>query len=410
MKKLATILTVLFALDALACRFNVRDVGFVDLGSEKYRLFVFVPDATPAAEIESLKSIAYATYLESNVKADVLTASAAAKGEAAPFLPANLKQAKAVLVSVDGKRSLPVLLSVGGKSLSVSAWDGLESVFDSPRRNSVVSKVYEHYGVILIVEGKNADENLRISKMANTVVVSITSKMDRLEKEIREPPVVEVISAKEFAGERAFMWSLGITEIAETPQVAVLYGRGRIIGPVLRDARLDERSLAAIVNTIGLNCECGLDRKWMQGTMIPQKWDEDVRKQFADQLGFDPESPAIRIEMSQILSKGGKGAGVNRQPTIGGTLDDLLMGYREGSLNSAETESTPEAPKPAASGKSKTAVLRPAVPAKSKIAVPKPATTQPRSGFSFFGWMMMAGVPILVAGGIILLLGRKRDS
>ena len=261
----------------------------------------------------------------------------------------------------------------------------------------MVSKVYEHYGVILIVEGKNADENLRIREMANTVVASISSKMDKLEKEIREPPVVEVISAKEFAGERAFMWSLGITEIAETPQVAVLYGRGRIIGPVLRDARLDERSLAAIVNTIGLNCECGLDRKWMQGTMVPQKWDEDVRKQFADQLGFDPESPAIRIEMSQILSKGGKGAGINRQPPIGDTLDDLLMGYREGSLNSTKAESEPEAAKPAA-------------PAKTEIALPNPLTTQPQASFSFFGWMMMAGVPILVAGGIILLLGRKRDS
>jgi len=397
MKKLATILTVLFALDALACRFNVRDVGFVDLGSEKYRLFVFVPDATPAAEIESLKSIAYATYLESNVKAEVLTASAAAKGEAAQFLPANLKQAKAVLVSVDGKRSLPVLLSVDGKSLSVSAWDGLESVFDSPRRNSVVSKVYEHYGVVLIFEGKNADENLRIRKIANTVVASITSKMDKLEKEIREPPVVEVISAKDFAGERAFTWSLGITEIAETPQVAVLYGRGRIIGPVLRDARLDERSLAAIVNTIGLNCECGLDRKWMQGTMIPQKWDEDVQKRFADHLGFDPESPAIRIEMSQILSKGGKGEGANRQTQIGGTLDDLLMGYREGALNLAKVEPTPAPPE----------VPDPAAP---EAETPKPPTAQPRAVFSFFGWMMMAGVPILVAGGVILLLGRKRDS
>ena len=397
MKKLAIILTILFALDALACRFNVRDVGFVDLGSEKYRLFVFVPDATPASEIESLKSIAYATYLESNVKADVLTVSAAAKGEAAPFLPANLKQAQAVLISVDGKRSLPVLLSVDGKSLSVSAWDGLESVFDSPRRNSVVSKVYEHYGVILIVEGKNADENARIRKMADTVVASITSKMDKLEKEIRQPPVVEVISAREFTNEKVFMWSLGITKIADTPQVAVLYGRGRIIGPVLRDAQLEERALTAIVNTIGLNCECGLDRKWMQGTMIPQKWDEDVQKQFADQLGFDPESPAIRIEMSQILSKGGKGAGINRQPPIGDTLDDLLMGYREGSLNSTKAESAPEAAKPAA-------------PVKTEIALPKPPTTQPQASFSFFGWMMMAGVPILVAGGIILLLGRKRDS
>ena len=177
----------------------------------------------------------------------------------------------------------------------------------------------------------------------------------------------------------------------------MLYGRGRIIGPVLRDAQLEERALTAIVNTIGLNCECGLDRKWMQGTMIPQKWDEDVQKQFADQLGFDPESPAIRIEMSQILSKGGKGAGINRQPPIGDTLDDLLMGYREGSFNSTKAEPEPEAAKPTD-------------PAKTEIALPKPSTVKPRASFSFFGWMMMAGVPILVAGGIILLLGRKRDS
>ena len=402
MKKLATILTVFFALDALACRFNVRDVGFVDLGSEKYQLFIFVPDAMPAAELESLKSIAYATYLESNVIAKVLTASAAAKGEAAPFLPSNLKQAQAVLISADGKRSLPVSLAVEGKPLSVSAWDGLESVFDSTRRNAVVSKVYEHYGVILIVEGKNADENFRIRKMADTVVAFITSKMDKLEKEIREPPVVEVISAKEFANEKTFMWSLGITEIAETPQVAVLYGRGRIIGPVLRDARLDERALTAIVNTIGLNCECGLDRKWMQGTMIPQKWDEDVQKRFANQLGFDPESPAIRIEMSQILAKGGKGQGANRQTQIGGTLDDLLMGYREGALNLAKAEPTlPQQKTP-----------KPIEPTQPKAAEPKPPSAEvvPRTGFSFFGWMMMAGVPILVAGGVILLLGRKRDS
>ena len=396
MKKLATILTVLMALDALACRFNVRDVGFVDLGSEKYRLFIFIPDATSASEVDSLKSIAYATYLDSNVKAEVFTATVAAKGEASKFLPDNLSNAQAVLVSADGKRALPVSLTVEGKPLSVTAWDGLESVFDSKRRNAVVSKVYEHYGVILIVEGKNADENARIRKMADTVVATITSQMDKLEKEIREPPVVEVVSAKEFAAEKAFMWSLGIDAIAETPQVAVLYGRGRIIGPVLRDARLDERALTAIVNTIGLNCECGLDRKWMQGTMVPQKWDEDVQKQFASQLGFDPESPAIRIEMSQILSKGGKGQGANRQAQIGGTLDDLLMGYREGALNLAKAEPTPT----------------PIEPTQPKAANPKSPSAEvvPRTGFSFFGWVMMAGVPILVAGGVILLLGRKRDS
>ena len=47
MKKLSIILSVLLVIDVLACRFNVRDVGFVDLGSEKYRLFISSPMARP---------------------------------------------------------------------------------------------------------------------------------------------------------------------------------------------------------------------------------------------------------------------------------------------------------------------------------------------------------------------------
>ena len=395
MKKTAIILSGLLVMEALACRFNVRDVGFVDLGSAVYKLFLFVPNDTTSADIDSLKSIAFATYLDSNVKAEVLTYGSADKAGIAGFLPQIKDRAQAVLVSPDEKRTVSVEVTAKNQPLSVSAWDGLESVFDSPRRNVVLSKVYEHYGVVLIVEGKNASENIRIRKMADSVVKSITGKMDKLEKEIREPPVLELITAKDFAGERAFLWSLGITEIAETPQVAVLYGRGRIIGPVLHDERLDERALTAIVNTIGLNCECGLDRKWMQGPMIPLKWDDDVQKRMAQQLGFDPESPAIRLEMSQILSKGGKGQGANRQTPIGGTLDDLLMGYREGTFTAVATIPKDES-------------LKPTKP--PKVIKPRPSPPKPQVGFSVFGWVLMGGLPILIVGGVILLLGHKRDS
>lgn len=397
MKKLALIFACLISIDALACRFNVRDVGFVDLGSEPYRLFIFVPEGTPTSEMELLESTAYATYLDSNVKASVLSPKDAFKGKAAQFVPRELTQAQAVLVSPDGKQSLPVKLSAEGKPLAVSAWDGLESVFDSERRNSVISKVYEHYCVILIMEGKNIEENQRIRDLANRVVKSISGQMYKLEKEIREPPVVEIISIKDFNSEKAFLWSMGITEISETPQVAILYGRGRMIGPVLRDERLDERSLKAIVNTIGLNCECGLDRKWMQGTMVPQKWDEDLQKRFANQLGFDPESPAIRLEMSQILAKGGKGQGTNRQTPIGGSLDDLLMGYREGSLKE------PEAQEPQTSVEQKN--TDPEKPINTEV---KP--TKPPQSRSMIGWIMIVGVPILLAGCAILIFARNKNS
>ena len=397
MKKLALIFACLISIDAMACRFNVRDVGFVDLGSEPYRLFIFVPEGTPTSEMELLESTAYATYLDSNVKASVLSPKDAFKGKAAQFVPRELTQAQAVLVSPDGKQSLPVKLSAEGKPLAVSAWDGLESVFDSERRNSVISKVYEHYCVILIMEGKNIEENQRIRDLANRVVKSISGQMDKLEKEIREPPVVEIISIKDFNSEKAFLWSMGITEISETPQVAILYGRGRMIGPVLRDERLDERSLKAIVNTIGLNCECGLDRKWMQGTMVPQKWDEDLQKRFANQLGFDPESPAIRLEMSQILAKGGKGQGTNRQKPIGGSLDDLLMGYREGSLKE------PEAQEPQTSVEQKN--TDPEKPITTEV---KP--TKPPQSRSMIGWIMIVGAPILLTGCAILIFARNKNS
>jgi len=397
MKQLTLILACLISMDTLACRFNVRDVGFVDLGSEPYRLFIFIPDGSPKSEIELLKSTAYASYLDSNVKATILTQKDALKSKAAKFIPRELTQVQAVLISPDGKQSLPVKLTEEGKPLAVSVWDGLESVFDSTRRNLVISKVYEHYCVILITEGKNAEENQRIRNLANRVVKSISSQMDKLEKEIREPPVVEIISIKDFNSEKAFLWSMGITEIAETPQVAILYGRGRMIGPVLRDERLDERSLKAIVNTIGLNCECGLDRKWMQGPMVPQKWDDDLQKRFANHLGFDPESPVIRLEMSQILAKGGKGQGVNKQASIGGSLDDLLMGYREGSLKEPEAQET----------------QTPAKQTKSEITKPtatKPDQTDSPPTRSMIGWIMLVGASVLLAGCAILFFSRNKAS
>lgn len=399
MRKLATILSLVLAIDALACRFNVRDVGFVDLDSEPYRLYIIVPENTPRADLEIIQSTAYATYLESNIKFEIQTPAKAVESEVKAYLPKEVTEPMGVFVSGDGKRSVSVKLTAKGQPLAVSIWDGLESVFDSPRRNVVLAKVYEHYGVILVVEGKNAAENDRIKKQAARVVATITARMDRLEKVIKEAPVVEVIVEKDFAAEKTFLWSLGVDAIGETPQVVVLYGRGRQMGPVLRDERLDEHSLTAIVNTIGLNCECGLDRKWMQGTMIPQSWDEGVRKQFADHLGFDPESPAIRVEMSQILAKGGKGQGANRNAQIGGTLDELLMGYREGALKIAEATPTNAAPKKTVSA-----------PVPEKKAAPSRPARESKTGYSIVGWMMMAGVPILIGGAIILLLGRKSDS
>ena len=193
--------------------------------------------------------------------------------------------------------------------------------------------------------------------------------------------MVSVISPGEFDGEQAFLWSLGIEEVTDAPRVVILYGRGRMIGPVLDGDRLNRESISAILDTIGLNCECGLDRKWMQGAMVPLKWDRDRKQQMATQLGFNPESPEIRIEMSQILAKGGPGQGVHRSKIIGDTLDELLTGHASGSL----------APKP------------------SPLGQAEELTVETTSGISVSIWAGLVAVAILVAGGLIFLTARSRN-
>ena len=390
LKRLFILLVILQQFEALGCRFNVRDVGFVDLGSEPYRLYLFVGDAMPTTERESLQSIAVATFYDTNVKPKLVALGQARQTAVKGFVPSGFtgQTPMAVLVSPDQKRTLSVSLVEEGRPVLQTAWDALELLVDSPRRNTVLKKVFDRYGVVLIIEGSDATENRRVRSMADAAVSRITAAMPGLEKEIQRPPVVEVISAADYGAERAFLWSLGVQGGSSSPQVVILYGRGRMIGPVLRGERLSQSSVSAILTTIGLNCECGLDRKWMQGVMVPLKWDRNRKQEIAKQLGFNPESPEIRIEMSQIIAKGGPGQGTNRSKIVGDTLDELLTGYRTGNLR----------------------VNNPSEPSAKQLDQEFERDKSLAPGFSMSGWITLAGITILIVGGLIVLGAHRRES
>ncbi|MCK5457743.1 MAG: hypothetical protein KAI45_11500, partial [Melioribacteraceae bacterium] len=90
--------------------------------------------------------------------------------------------------------------------------------------------------------------------------------------------------------------------MSDQPQVAILYGRGRRIGPVLRGKEIGKDNIFSLLAIIGADCECGLDRSVMLGKMIPLRWEKEIQIELAEQLGFDVENPMIKSEMSQILS------------------------------------------------------------------------------------------------------------
>ncbi|MGK0184854.1 MAG: hypothetical protein ACI9R3_000628 [Verrucomicrobiales bacterium] len=331
---------LLGAASAWACRFNVRDVGFVDLGSNPYTFYCVVSQDTPQATITSIKQIATAAFLNVNIEPKIVELAESTdaalvehyKKAGEPKMPVG------ILVSEDGERQLVVPLFKPDESPDESLWSAMESTFESPVRDQVTEKAIAHYGVILLIEGTDDAENQRAKGYANAVTKRIEGAMDKLEKPIDKPPVVVALSKSEAITDRVFLWSLGIDANAEGASIVVLYGRGRTIGSVLQGKDISEQKIFQVVATIGLNCECGLDRSWMQGKMIPMKWGSSLQTQIAEVLGFDAEDPKIKMEISQILSKAGSGEG-RRRAGEGQDLDTFLANYEETTVEDPSTES-----------------------------------------------------------------------
>ena len=112
-------------------------------------------------------------------------------------------------------------------------------------------------------------------------------------------------SPAEAQREKVLLWSLGVDlEQKSVTQIALLFGRGRKLGPVLQIPGSRQQDLWRSLEVVGNDCECGLDRSWMQGPMIPHDWSTSDEAEALAALGFDPGNPLVKAEISRILARG----------------------------------------------------------------------------------------------------------
>src|SRR5512139_2482851 len=67
---------LLSAVTTLACRYNVRDVGFVDLETEAYHLYAFTRAETPAEIVSLLQQRPAAALRDCNIQVEVVNRDA----------------------------------------------------------------------------------------------------------------------------------------------------------------------------------------------------------------------------------------------------------------------------------------------------------------------------------------------
>jgi len=263
--------------------------------------------------------------LDANVQTEIVHIGRRTKHPALDYIRTEKNISIPAFILTDPNGNFLIMpYSIRQENLNESLWQLIEEVISSPLRKQLLDLVTNTYGCVLLIEGKNKEKNELAGQIISAAINDIMQVMKLMPKPVKEPPQLIVLSEQAFTKERVLLWSLDTPEkVMEEPRLAILYGRGRRIGPVLKGTEITKDNIFGLLAIIGADCECGLDRSVMLGKMIPFRWEKKVRDVLAASLGFDVENPLVKSEMRQILSI---------SPGISGNKNakSPLSAYREG--------------------------------------------------------------------------------
>ena len=417
--RLASLLIVAFVGVVFACKYSVRDVGFVDLSEDQYGLYLFLSAQAPEGMSRDARTIATATFLESNLSLQV--AHLGLDPEHASLWMAEAiginSYPAALLRSPDG-RSLKIPLP-GASTKAVTEddlWNLMEATVTSPKREWLLGKLLDAFSVVVLLESTDTEQNDAAHEAIEGAIDSIKELMPRMPKPVDTPPTVLTIPSGERSQESIMLWSLGFDlDLTDEPQVAILIGRGRRLGPPLQGGLITRTKLQQMMALIGQDCECDLDRSWMQGPMVPLRWDSDQQQLAYKKLAFDPENPLVKAEISRILARGPNARGeASGQSAV--SMDTLFLGYSEELVDGVEEEtptksipvvSEEEGESTVVSKETEAEVVEPASSlAETESSDSNETTPEKNSGIPLT-WITLLGLGVvaLVGGAIVIVRG-----
>ncbi len=228
-----------------------------------------------------------------------------------------------------------------------------QSADGGAHRRALAQALLESTAVVVMLPGDNA-HRLTLAIDGARQDIELMSDAGRLARPLDDPVTLFPLDVQaDPCAAFALGWSPG-----RPAGAAVLYGRGRLAGPVLYGGQLDRESILDQLELVAESCECDRPRDWLQARHLPLPWDEDLRRRATSRLGFDPHSPRIKAEMERILARGPGGSTAGLPTST--AEPDTLMGYDEVRIVSEPT-----------SGQASGAPFSPSVPATTPQGFPR---------------------------------------
>lgn len=383
----------------LACRYSVRDTGFVDLDQPPWKLrAIGLSDSQETLWLQSARS----RFLDSNLQFQSgpdAQENSTPRGEPAT----NKAPSPAIELLALDHRSLALARGTELPTQPDAISEFLERVAASSVRDDLHEQLLRSFAVLVLIEGTEAPKNTVARRAAEEAIRAFIPLLGSLPKPVDVPPRLIALPSARIAAERILVWSLGFSpEPTEEPRLAVLFGRGRSLGPPIEGPLITRTALSERLALVGQDCECDLDRSWLQGPVFPARWDGTRQTAAARLLGFDPENPLVRTEVTRIVLRGPE-AGLGRRTVTSG-LDPLGLGYREESVdvsrNEAADPSEPTTPTETEHTASTTASATPGREVPAAVA-PSGEPTVLASRL----WLGLGGVgSVALAVGLLLVL------
>jgi hypothetical protein len=347
-----------------ACRYTVRDLGFVELRGPEYSLNLAVAtEADPEEYVlrtegeDWLRRLA-AELSNSNVRwgfmepppvAESAPPELAGQSAATDELP-SARRFTATLVDRQGRR---LRLRASGRiddskrsdsDRPVAPIDSWVRLIFSPTRDVLSREEFETFASIVVVEGSDQASNQQAWKIANQAALAIRKVEPMLPRPIAVPVRTLRVELDQRLADPVLIWGLGLEPQAEPTKaiLAVVYGRGRLAGPVMVGDAIELRETLVQLSLVGESCECETDRGWLDERVLPHRSVRGERERASQALGFDPESPLVRAEMIRIVSQGPKSPSrpLTAAPTgsdnatvaTANAIERWLLGYSEADL------------------------------------------------------------------------------
>ncbi|MAT14083.1 MAG: hypothetical protein CMJ46_02295 [Planctomyces sp.] len=312
----ALITIILCPLVVWACKYSVRDVGFVALDENHYELRLVVSSEMEEENLEALRSEFAPLLRDTNIQLNILKSDSPRLTSREIAQPVEGDRAAAWMIdhfkpreeaaAAEAPRELnfePVNIN-DKSSLTSFLWE----MADSDLRSQLITAALKSHSVLVIVEGSNVEHNQQATELAADARKEVATSLPDLPKPVDHPTEIISLKKENRAAERLLLWSWNIDpDNIDQTWLVPIFGRGRLLGEPLAVPGTSLTELSTILSYVGQDCECELDRSWMQGKMFPHRWDEAQEAIAAKALDFDPGSPLVKSEITRILARGPNG-------------------------------------------------------------------------------------------------------